>query len=182
MLKYGAVLPISGLSSKNNSVRNINKNLSTSSSTSLINTYPTDPTFNSVVTNQLISNNITLKTNNTNQPIINHNNYEKKYVVKVTTTGIKDVYFKNILNSPNEQITFIGKIISRDENNNIASFQFSGYSKLNVVNFTVNTLYSDDPINWKIISIYINNVDLVIQISSNQISTNWVISVESISI
>lgn len=167
MLKYGKVLPVSTMSSKTTTVRNIGNLSNNSSPTTIINNYSTNQsTF--------------IKSVNTSQPIINYNSFEKKYVQQITITGTQNVFFKNILNSIGEAITFTGKIISRDTNNNIASFLFSGYSKLNVVNYTVNTLNSDDLINWKIISITLNDLDLILKINSNQ--ANWVISIDSISI
>ena len=167
MLKYGEVLSVSSMSSKTTGVRNIGNLSSNNSSNTIINNYSTS---------QITS----IKTTNTSQPIINYNANEKKYVQQLTITGTQNVFFKNILNLTGEAITFTGKIISRDTNNNIASFIFSGYSKLNVVNYTVTTLHSDDSVNWKIISMIINDLDLILQISSNQ--ANWVISIESISI
>jgi hypothetical protein len=167
MLKYGKVLPVSIMSSKTTTVRNIGNLSNNSSPTTIINNYST---------NQITS----IKSNNTTQPIINYNSNEKKYVQQITITGTQNVFFKNILNSIGEDVTFTGKIISRDTNNNIASFLFSGYSKLNVVNYTVTTLHSDDLINWKIISMTLNDLDLILQVNSNQ--ANWVISIDSISI
>ena len=167
MLKYGKVLPVSTMSSKTTTVRNIGNLSNNSSPTTIINNYST---------NQITS----IKSTNTTQPIINYNSNEKKYVQQITITGTQNVFFKNILNSIGEAITFTGKIISRDTNNNIASFLFSGYSKLNVVNYTVTTLHSDDLINWKIISMTLNDLDLILQVNSNQ--ANWVISIDSISI
>lgn len=167
MLKYGEVLPVSIMSSKTTGVRNIGNLSNNNSSTTIINNYSTTQ-----------SNFI--KNTNTSQPIMNYNSYEKKYVQQITITGTQNVFFKNILNSTGEDVTFTGKIISRDTNNNIASFLFSGYSKLNVVNYTVTTLHSDDLINWKIISMTLNDLDLILQVNSNQ--ANWVISIDSISI
>jgi hypothetical protein len=167
MLKYGEVLPVSNMSSKTTTVRNIGNLSNNNSSTTIINNYSTTQS------------NI-IKNTNTSQPIINYNSYEKKYVQQITITGTQNIFFKNILNSIGEVITFTGKIISRDTNNNVASFLFSGYSKLNVVNYTVTTLHSDDLINWKIISMTLNDLDLILQVNSNQ--ANWVISIDSISI
>jgi len=167
MLKYGKVLPVSTMSSKTTTVRNIGNLSNNSSPTTIINNYSTNQsTF--------------IKSVNTTQPIINYNSFEKKYVQQIIITGTQNVFFKNILNSIGENITFTGKIISRNTNNNIASFLFSGYSKLNVVNYTVNTLHSDDLINWKIISMTLNDLDLILKVNSNQ--ANWVISIDSISI
>ena len=167
MLKYGEVLPVSNMSSKTTTVRNIGNLSNNNSSTTIINNYSTTQS------------NI-IKNTNTSQPIINYNSYEKKYVQQITITGTQNIFFKNILNSMGEAITFTGKIISRDTNDNVASFLFSGYSKLNVVNYTVTTLHSDDLINWKIISITLNDLDLILQVNCNQ--ANWVISIDSISI
>jgi len=167
MLKYGKVLPVSTMSSKTTTVRNIGNLSNNNSSTTIINNYSTNQsTF--------------IKSVNTSQPIINYNSFEKKYVQQITITGTQNIFFKNMLNSIGENITFTGKIISRDINNNVASFIFSGYSKLNVVNYTVTTLYSDDLINWKIISMTLNDLDLILQVNSNQ--ANWIISIDSISI
>jgi hypothetical protein len=171
MLKYGEVIPVSNMVSKTTNVRNIGNLSNNNSSTTIINNYSTS---------QSNFTNINVKTTNTSQPIINYNLNEKKYVQQITITGTQNVFFKNILNSIGEAITFTGKIISRDTNNNIASFIFSGYSKLNVVNYTVTTLHSDDLINWKIISMTLNDLDLILQVNSNQ--ANWVISIDSISI
>lgn len=167
MLKYGKVLPVSIMSSKKTTVRNIGNLSNNNSPTTIINNYSTTQS------------NI-IKNTNPSQPIINYNSNEKKYVQQITITGTQDIFFKNILNSMGEAITFTGKIISRDTNNNIASFIFSGYSKSNVVNYTVTTLHSDDLINWKIISMTLNDLDLILQVNSNQ--ANWVISIDSISI
>jgi len=167
MLKYGKVLPVSTMSSKTTTVRNIGNLSNNNSPHTIINNYSTNQsTF--------------IKSVNTSQPIINYNSFEKKYVQQITITDIQNVFFKNILNSIGEAITFTGKIISRDTNNNIASFIFSGYSKSNVVNYTVTTLHSDDVNNWKIISMTLNDLDLILQVNSNQ--ANWVISIDSISI
>jgi hypothetical protein len=171
MLKYGEVIPVSNMVSKTTNVRNIGNLSNNNSSTTIINNYST---------NQSNFTNINVKTTNTSQPIINYNLNEKKYVQQITITGTQNVFFKNILNSIGEAITFTGKIISIDTNNNIASFIFSGYSKSNVVNYTVTTLHSDDLNNWKIISMTLNDLDLILQVNSNQ--ANWVISIDSISI
>ena len=152
MLKYGEVLPVSIMSSKTTGVRNIGNLSNNNNSTTIINNYSTTQ-----------SNFI--KNTNTSQPIMNYNSYEKKYVQQITITGTQNVFFKNILNSTGEDVTFTGKIISRDTNNNVASFLFSGYTKLNVVNYTVTTLH---------------DLDLILQVNSNQ--ANWVISIDSISI
>lgn len=171
MLKYGEIIPVSNMISKTTNIRNIGNLSNNNSSTTIINNYSTS---------QSNFTNINVKTTNTSQPIINYNSNEKKYVQQITITGTQNVFFKNILNSIGESITFTGKIISRDTNNNIASFIFSGYSKSNVVNYTVTTLHSDDLINWKIISMTLNDLDLILQVNSNP--ANWVISIDSISI
>ena len=185
MLKYGAVIPVSRTTSKNNAVRNISYRNPSNNETIIISTdtSSSDPIFNSITTNKLKTTNLLISTTNSFQPIINYNNYEKKYIVQTSINGDQQISLNNIINIVGEQITFIGKVISKDLNNNISTFTFSGYTKSNNLNFTLNMIYSDDPTNWKIKSMNINNLNLVFVIGSNQpTTTNWTISLDSISI
>ena len=125
-------------------------------------------------------------------PLIIYNGLEKKYVAKIQIvggTGTLSYTFKNVLNSVQEQLTFSGKIISRDANNNSASFVFVGYTKykdinnINYLEFIVDNLYSSDPTNWSLNAFYITNTDMILVIQSKQTTTtNWVASIETISI
>ena len=125
-------------------------------------------------------------------PLLTYNGLEKKYVAKMQITGgtgSLSYTFKNVLNSVQEQITFSGKIISRDSFNNSASFVFVGYTKYKDINntnyleFIVDNLYSSDPTNWSLNALYITNTDMILVIQSKQTSTTtWVASIESISI
>ena len=118
------------------------------------------------------------------------NDYEKKYLKKVTI-GITDismnVYFCNIINSPTNILTFTGKVISIS-NTNSSHIIFQGYSRIlngiNTVSFTTNILFSSDPTNWTIKTMRLENTNLVMEISDNSNTTlsNWIISLESISI
>ena len=97
-------------------------------------------------------------------------------------------YFKNIIDNIDEQITFRGKIISRDLANNSASFIFDGFTKYidstdtNNLEFDLNTLFTSD-IEWKVNTFFIDNTDLVIEVQSNQTTTtNWIVSIESVSV
>jgi len=131
-------------------------------------------------------------------PIIKYNiiseniqNFEKKYIAKtsiINGNGVVQYYFKNIIDNIDEQITFRGKIISRDLTNNSASFIFDGFTKYidptdtNHLEFELNTLFTSD-IEWKINTFFIDNTDLVIEVQSNQTTTtNWIVSIESISV
>ena len=115
--------------------------------------------------------------------------FEKKYLASIilTTGSSKSIYFKNILNSSGENNTFTGKIISRDNDDDIMSLTFNGYTKtilgVNKVTFFVTQLYSPNVL-WSIKDMTIsNNVDLQIELNNPQLSdTNWNISLESISI
>ena len=135
------------------------------------------------------------KTLNDNLPVLSYNinstnYYEKKYLLNTSIDGSGSIILlcKNILNSQSEQITFTGKIVSRDLSNNSAHYTFDGYSKYisptnkNDITFTINTLYSSN-INWKPTDINISTLDLEIILQSNQTTkTNWLVSLESISI
>ena len=120
------------------------------------------------------------------------NDYEKKYLKKVTI-GITDismnVYFCNIINSSTDILTFTGKLVSVSDISNSSHIIFQGYSKIieniNTVTFTTNILFSSYP-NWTIRTMTLINNNLIMVISddtsfNNRIS-NWVISLESISI
>ena len=121
----------------------------------------------------------------------NVNSFEKKYLAKTSIpngTGVIQYYFRNVIDTKDEQITFKGKIISRDLENNSASFTFEGYTKYisptntNILEFELNALYSSDP-NWKLNSFFIYSTDLVMEVQSNQsTTTNWVVAIESISV
>ena len=151
-----------------------------------------------VIYNQNLILKNTVTTEQSADPIIkyniistNINSFEKKYLTKTKITngtGVVQYTFKNIIDSIGEQITFNGKVISRDSFNNSASFIIQGYTRYvsssdkNNLNFYLNTLYSTNS-NWKINSFYINNTDLIMEVQSNQTTTtNWVISIESISV
>ena len=103
-------------------------------------------------------------------------------------TGVIQYYFRNVIDSKDEQITFKGKIVSRDLENNSASFTFEGYTKYisptntNILELELNPLYTSDP-NWKLNSFFIYSTDLVMEVQSNQsTTTNWVVAIESISV
>ena len=82
MLKYGKVLPVSTMSSKTTTVRNIGNLSNNNSPPTIINNYSTNQsTF--------------IKSVNTSQPIINYNSFEKKYVQQITITDIQNVFFKH---------------------------------------------------------------------------------------
>ena len=121
------------------------------------------------------------------------NDYEKKYLKKVTI-GITDismnVYFCNIINNSTDSLTFTGKIVSVSDISNSSHIIFQGYSRIingtNTVFFTTNILFSSYPTNWTIRTMTLINNNLIMVISddtsfNNRIS-NWVISLESISI
>lgn len=150
-----------------------------------------------------IDNNLNFKNNNASKiysdPLIKYNifsselnNFEKKYLAKTSIldgSGNFQYIFKNIIENSSEQITFTGKIISRDSSNNSASFILEGYTKyLDVLNpnfleLSLLTMYSSDPINWVISAMFINGNDLILQGQSSQsTTTNWVITLESISV
>jgi hypothetical protein len=131
-------------------------------------------------------------------PIIKYNiisenakNFEKKYVAKTSIlngTGVMQYYFRNIIDSKDEQITFRGKIISRDLSNNSASFIFDGFTKYidstntNHLEFELKTLFTYHN-QWKVNTFFIYSTDLVIEVQSNQsTTTNWVVSIESVSV
>jgi len=121
----------------------------------------------------------------------NVNSFEKKYLAKTSIpngTGVIQYYFRNVIDTKDEQITFKGKIVSRDLENNSASFTFEGYTKYisptntNILEFELNPLYTSDP-NWKLNSFFIYSTDLVMEVQSNQsTTTNWVVAIESISV
>ena len=136
------------------------------------------------------------KKQNNNLPILSYNinsnssnYYEKKYLINsiIDASGTSILLCKNILNSQNEQLTFIAKIISRDLDNNSSHFTIEGYSRHtttnnNEITFVLNTLYSSN-VNWTITNINISGLDLQIELQSNQTTqTKWLISIESISI
>jgi len=131
-------------------------------------------------------------------PIIKYNiisenakNFEKKYVAKtsiITGSGIVQYYFKNVIDDKDEQITFRGKIISRDLSNNSASFIFDGFTKFvdstntNYLEFELKTLFTSNN-QWKVNTFFIYSTDLVIEVQSNQNTmTTWVVSIESVSV
>ena len=121
----------------------------------------------------------------------NINSFEKKYLAKTSIlngSGIIQYYFRNVIEHKDEQITFVGKIVSRDLLNNSASFTFEGSTNYisptnaNNLEFELNVLHSPND-EWTINSFYIYSTDLVMEVQSNQDSTtNWVVSVESISV
>jgi hypothetical protein len=124
---------------------------------------------------------------------ISSNDYEKKYLKKVTI-GITDismnVYFCNIINNSTDSLTFTGKIVSVSDISNSSHIIFQGYSRIindiNTVFFTTNILFSSYPTNWTIRTMRLENNNLVMVISDDPIisakTSNWVISLESISI
>ena len=121
------------------------------------------------------------------------NDYEKKYLKKVTI-GITDismnVYFCNIINNSTDSLTFTGKIVSVSDISNSSHIIFQGYSRIingtNTVFFTTNILFSSYPTNWTIRTMTLINNNLIMVISDDPIisakTSNWVISLESISI
>ena len=121
------------------------------------------------------------------------NDYEKKYLKKVTI-GITDismnVYFCNIINNSTDSLTFTGKIVSVSDISNSSHIIFQGYSRIingtNTVFFTTNILFSSYPTNWTIRTMTLINNNLIMVISDDSIisakTSNWVISLESISI
>ena len=121
------------------------------------------------------------------------NDYEKKYLKKVTI-GITDismnVYFCNIINNSTDSLTFTGKIVSVSDISHSSHIIFQGYSRIidgtNTVFFTTNILFSSYPTNWTITTMTLINNNLVMVISDDPIisakTSNWVISLESISI
>jgi hypothetical protein len=121
----------------------------------------------------------------------NVNSFEKKYLAKTSVlggSGIVQYYFRNVIENKDEQITFRGKVVSRDLSNNSASFTFEGCTnyknQLNANNleFELNVLHSPNN-DWTIKSFNIYSTDLVMEVQSNQSSTtNWVVSIESISV
>jgi len=202
MLKYGDIKNISNGTSKTLFPKNLvyrENQVTPTTSNSLISISNTDTKFNLINTNIIQKNTTdtisiidpTLNETYAN-PLIIYNGLEKKYIAKmqiVGGTGTLSYIFKNVLNSVQEQITFSGKIISRDANNNSASFVFVGYTKYKDINntnyleFIVDNLYSSDLINWSLNAFYITNTDMILVIQSKQTTTtNWVASIETISI
>ena len=199
MLKYGDVLSVSIMSSKNGITRNIGDRKESNNYTPTITTSNSSTsnstTFKSITTNLINTTTLGITNSNQNQyniePITTYNTYEKKYITQASIQngpGTVSYNFKNIINL-NEQITLTGKVITRDAANNSASFLISAYTKYlnnsdpNNLNFTITVLYSSDPVNWTIKSMSINSNDLVLEITSNQnTTTNWIISLESISV
>jgi len=133
------------------------------------------------------------------QPIIKYNilsddcnNFEKKYLGKTVISGgagLIQYNLKNIIDASGEQITFTGKIVSRDLLNNSASFLLQGYTNYvdannpNNLGLNITNLYSSDPEYWNVNAVYMFSTDLVIEVTSNQSTdTSWVISIESISV
>ena len=121
------------------------------------------------------------------------NDYEKKYLIKVTigfNNTSMPVYFLNIINNPfNDILTFTGKIVSKSqyqsENSYSSHFIFQGYSRMingiSNVTFTITPLFSSLPI-LTITSMTLigNNLVMVIVDNNPLIITNWIISLESI--
>ena len=106
-----------------------------------------------------------------------------------------NVFFHNIKNSSTDSLTFTGKIVSVADISNSVHILFQGYARMtnsttSSVAFTQTQLFTNtaNPL-WRINSITLsgNNNNLIIQISDsntnfpNRIS-NWIISLESISI
>jgi hypothetical protein len=139
----------------------------------------------------------TTYSDNSSNPILiyntSFNDYEKKYLKKVTI-GITDismnVYFCNIINNSMDILTFTGKIVSVSNITNSLHIIFQGYSRIingiNTVFFTTNILFSSYPTNWTIRTMTIINNNLIMIISDEPIisnyTSNWIISLESISI
>jgi hypothetical protein len=122
----------------------------------------------------------------------NTDTFEKKYLAKtqiIGGNGTVEFTFRNIIETLDQQLTFTGKLVSRDSQNNSASYTFQGFTKYkdtnnpNFLEFELNNLYSSDPKNWTIQLFNINNYDLKMQIKSAQsTTTTWVVSIDSISV
>lgn len=154
-------------------LRNTSPNISYKNNLQLINTETND---NPILTYNIISNSI--------------NYYEKKYLTKISVgaNSSADLYCKNIVQSTTDQITFIGKVITKDSNNNSAHFTFEGFTQYDIASntsnlqFILNTLYTPK-ITWTITSINLVANDLKIELTNTQSTiTNWIVSLDSISI
>ena len=121
------------------------------------------------------------------------NDYEKKYLIKATI-DVKDtnkvVLFLNIINNADANLTFTGKIVSKSQNSinsDSTHIIFHGGSRItngsNIVFFNTNTLFPPTP-DWTITSMTYYGYALGMEISDNDpnIITDWIISLESISI
>jgi hypothetical protein len=183
IIKFGSNLQINDGSFN---VITINStSIDTSANINLLNNTP-----NIIFNDRLKLYNTTYSDNSSNAILVyntSSNDYEKKYLKKVTI-GITDismnVYFCNIINNSTDSLTFTGKIVSVSNISNSSHIIFQGYSRIingiNTVTFTTNILFSSDP-NWTIKTMRFENTNLVIEISDNSIITsNWIISLESI--
>ena len=104
-----------------------------------------------------------------------------------------NVFFNNIKNSSTDSLTFTGKIVSVADISNSVHILFQGYTQMtnsttSSVAFTQTQLFTNtaNPL-WKINSITLSGNNLIIQISDSNTSfpnriSNWIISLESISI
>lgn len=203
MLKYGDLINMSNGTSTTLYPKNIvyreKQSVNNNSQVTVSNSSTSNTNFIQINTNIIqknTANTISINDSSTDTisalPLLTYNGLEKKYVAKMQITGgtgSLSYTFKNVLNSVQEQITFSGKIISRDSFNNSASFVFVGYTKYKDINntnyleFIVDNLYSSDPTNWSLNALYITNTDMILVIQSKQTSTTtWVASIESISI
>jgi hypothetical protein len=193
IIKFGSNLQVKDGSQNVITINSID--IDTSANLNLLNGTP-EITYN----NQLKFINNTYADNSSNPIIIYNtsgNNYEKKYLQKVTLPKdtSSNIYLKNIIETNDDTLTFTGKIASYYKQNTntrySANFLFDGYSRdtadpgiVNTIFFNLNTLYSDDSTNkWTINNITLSGKDLVIEIygDSNK-ETHWIISVESVSI
>lgn len=183
MIKFGSNLQIN-----NGSINVITINsttINTSANITLLNATP-EIKFN----DRLKLYNTTYSDNSSNAILVyntSSNDYEKKYLKKVTISNTeisKDVYFCNIINSFNNILTFTGKIVSVSNFINSSHIIFQGYSRIinniNTVMFTTNILFSSNP-DWTIKTMRLENTNLVINIlDSSIITSDWIISLESI--
>ena len=187
IIKFGTKLQIKD--SSFNVITIGRNNIDTSANITFLNTTP-----NIKFNDSLKLYNSTFSDNSSNAILVYNtslNDYEKKYLKKVTI-GITDismnVYFCNIINNSTDSLTFTGKIVSVSNITNSSHIIFQGYSRIingiNTVSFTTTILFSSEPTNWTIKTMRLEDTDLVIEISDNSNTTlsNWIISLESISI
>ena len=192
IIKFGTNLQISNGTSN---VITINSaTIDTSANISLLNTTP-----NIIFNDRLKLSNTTFSDNSSNAIVVyntSSNDYEKKYIKKVTLTQTDtsmNVFFNNIKNSSTDSLTFTGKIVSVADISNSVHILFQGYTQMtnsttSSVAFTQTQLFTNtaNPL-WKINSITLSGNNLIIQISDSNTSfpnriSNWIISLESISI
>ena len=200
-MKYGSLVSLNNINSKTLLPRNISNNNQlydkfNNSTTTTPTTTPSDiGTFSVINTNKITSNNtLTLTSTVISDPIIqyniqgiNTNNIENKYLVKVVVPALTPIFncnFNNILYNNTSKITFNGKVATKDTNYNSAHFTFEGCTdNNNLLIYNINKLYSFDENNYKINDFYLNDLDLIIEITNNlNNDTEWIISLESICI